>query len=166
MTDDETTLAGQPLDDADAAVLDLAREAYGTADPVPPDLVDRVHFAVALDAMFDEVAEITRVPLDALAARGEPTQTRTETLTFSAERVTAMVTLSRSGGGGLRLEGWLAPPQLRRVALRLQDGVEVEITADEQGWFSFDDLDEGFAQLRFFDEEDPQNAVVTPVFQL
>lgn len=164
--DDEGALAEQPLDDADAATLRLVREAYETAEPVPADLVERVRFAVALDAMFEEVAAMTRVPLDELAVRSESTGVRTETLTFSADRLTAMVTVTSSPGGRLRLDGWIAPPTLLRVVLRLQGGGEQALTADEEGRFTFDGLDEGFAQLRFFDEENCENAVVTPVFQL
>jgi hypothetical protein len=166
MDDEEGALADQPLDDADAAMLRLVREAYDASDPVPAGLVDRVHFALALEAMFEEVAAMTRTPMDALAVRGGSTTGRTETLTFSAERLTAMVTTTRSGAEGVRLDGWLAPPTLRRVVLRLQAGGEQEVTADEQGQFAFQGLDEGFAQLRFVDEDDPRNAVVTPVFEL
>ena len=164
--DDEETLADQPLDDADAAMLHLVREAYDASDPVPAGLVDRVRFALALEAMFEEVAAMTRTPMDALAVRSGSTAVRTQTLTFSAERLTAMVSVTRSGAEGLRLDGWLAPPTLRRVVLRLQAGGERRATADEEGRFGFHGLAEGFAQLRFFDEEDPRNAVVTPVFQL
>ena len=164
--EDEEVLAGRPLDEADAATLRLVRETYQVADPMPGDLVERVRFAVALDAMFEEVARMTRVPVDAMAVRSETAGMRAQTLTFSAERLTAMVTVARSSRGGLRLDGWVAPPTLLRVALRPQDGPVQELTADEEGRFSFDQLDEGFAQLRFYDEEDPENAVVTPVFQL
>ena len=97
MDDDRTLaeLAAQPLDDVDAATLEQVRALYDATDPVPDDLVERIHFSLALDEMFDEVARMTRVPLDAMAVRGEQaTGTRTETLTFSADRLTAMVTVS------------------------------------------------------------------------
>jgi hypothetical protein len=164
--DEESAVADQPLDETDAATLRLVREAYERVEPVPAGLVERVRFAVALDAMFEEVARMTRVPLEASAVRAESTGVRTQTLTFSAERLTAMVTVTRSGGGRLRLDGWLAPPSLLRVSLRLQDGAEQAVSADEEGRFVLDGLDEGFAQLRFFDEDSPENAVVTPVFEL
>jgi hypothetical protein len=170
--DDDRTLAGpadRPLDDVDAATLEEVRALYDTTDPVPEDLVERIHFSLALDEMFDEVARMTRVPLDAMAVRGEQsTGTRTETLTFSADRLTAMVTVSRVAPGRLRLDGWLAPPQAFRVRIRVQGGAEREVFADEQGRFSFDGLDEGFGQLSFHPvgDDEPENAVVTPLFQL
>jgi hypothetical protein len=171
MDDDRTLaeLAGRPLDDVDAATLEQVRLLYDAADPVPDDLVERIHFSLALDEMFDEVARMSRVPLDAMAIRGEQsTGTRTETLTFSADRLTAMVTVSRVAPGRLRLDGWLAPPETFRVRIRIQGGAEQEVLADEQGRFSFDRLEEGFGQLSFHPvgDDEPENAVVTPLFQL
>jgi hypothetical protein len=169
--DDDRTLAEQaaaPLDDVDTATLERLRALYDATDPVPVDLVERVHFSLALDAMFDEVARMTRVPVDAMGVRSDQAATRTETLTFSADRLTAMVTVSRVGPGRLRLDGWLAPPAPFRVRIRIQGGPELEVRADEQGRFSFDRLEEGFGQLSFhpLGDEDAANAVVTPLFQL
>ena len=165
-------MENEPLDDVDAAVLEEMRAMFDDLDPVPDDLVERVKFSLALDEVCEEVARMTRVPREELAVRGEPQQgTRTETLTFSADRLTAMVTVSRVGQGRLRLDGWLAPSGSCRVRLRVQGGPSRETVCDEDGRFSFDDLDEGFGQLSFHpvgDEagDDEQNAVVTPLFQL
>jgi hypothetical protein len=163
----------EPLDDVDAAILQELRATYDALDPVPEDLVERVRFSLALDEMFEEVARMTRVPLEELAVRGDPTPgTRTETLTFSAERLTAMVTVTRIGSGRLRLDGWLSPNDACRVRIRIQGASTRETVSDEEGRFSFEDLEEGFAQLSFhpLDDEvadhDGQNAVVTPLFQL
>lgn len=171
MDDDRTLaeLAAARLDDVDAATLEQVRALYDATDPVPVDLVERVHFSLALDEMFDEVARMTRVPLDAMGVRGDQgAATRTETLTFSADQLTAMVTVSRVGPGRLRLDGWLAPSGPCRVRLRIQGGPELEVVADEQGRFSFDRLEEGFGQLSFhpLGDDDAAHAVVTPLFQL
>jgi hypothetical protein len=171
MDEDRTLaeLADQPIDEVDAATLEQVRALYDAKDGVPEDLVERIRFSLALDEMFDEVARMSRVPLDALAVRSEPpTGTRTETLTFSADRLTAMVTVSRVGSGHLRLDGWLAPPEAFRVRIRLQGGGDREVVADTQGRFSFDRLEEGFGQLSFHrvDDDAAENAVVTPLFQL
>ena len=176
MKDDQgalARLAAEPLDDVDAATLEQLRAAYQSADPVPAGLVERVHFALALDVMLEEVAGMTRVPLDASAVRSGATDVRTETLTFSADRLTAMVTVTRDDAGRLRLDGWLAPPAPLRVLLRLRGHGDREVLADDQGRFSFAGLGDGFAQLRFFapalpeaGSADPGEAVVTPVFEL
>jgi hypothetical protein len=173
MDDDRTLaeLAAGPLDDVDAATLDRVRAVYDATDPVPADLVERISFSLALDEMFDEVARMTRVPLDAMATRSDPAAgTRTETLTFSADQLTAMVTVTRVSPGRLRLDGWLAPAEARTVRLRIQGAEDHEVLADDQGRFSFDGLADGFGQLSFFPvsrgEEDAANTVVTPLFQL
>jgi hypothetical protein len=167
----------EPLDDLDAATLGELREMYDAVDPAPADLVERVKFSLALDEMFEEVARMTRVPLEELAVRGDATPgTRTETLTFSAERLTAMVTVSHTGAGRLRIDGWLAPSESCRVRLRIQGASSRETVSDADGRFSFEDLDEGFGQLSFHPladdggegqgDSDGDNAVVTPLFQL
>lgn len=171
MDEDRTLeeLAGQPIDDLDTVTLEEVRRLYDATDPVSGDLVDRIRFSLALDEMFEEVAGMTRVPLEALTVRSEQAAgTRTDTLTFSAQRLTSMVTVSRLGRGRLRLDGWLAPPGECRVRLRIQGGDPRETVADQDGRFSFDGLAEGFGQLSFhpLGDEAPGNAVVTPLFQL
>lgn len=186
VTDDDSTLAElaqQPLDHEDAAILAEVRQLYAEADPVPVDLVDRVLFSVALDEMFDEVARLTRVPLEASAVRGTDVSMRTETLTFSADSLTAMVTVTRTLTAELRLDGWLSPPAPYRVHLRIQGGGAAETRADAEGRFGFDGLSDGLGQLSFYpvpaepgqappdavDPDEPRAAahtVVTPVFEL
>jgi hypothetical protein len=178
MTQDRTpeelavdSLAAEPLDDTDASLLREVADLLATVDPVPRDLVQRIQFALALDEMFTEVAQITRMPLDALATRGETQAgTRTESLTFSAESLSAMITVTRATPDSLRIDGWIAPPGPMTVRLRMQ-GERAETTADDSGRFVFTDLPEGFAQLSFHPVEeagsdDAEAAVVTPLFQL
>ena len=159
--------AARPMDEADYALLAEVRRLYDVADPMPADLIDRIQFSLALDEVYAEVAHLTRMPMDALAVRGESvTGTRTETLTFSAERLTAMVTVSRIGDR-LRIDGWIAPPAELEVRLRMQ-GERRQVVADESGRFVIDDLPEGFAQLSFHptDTDDAEGVIVTPLFQL
>ncbi len=167
-------LAAEPLDDTDTSLLREVADLLATVDPVPRDLVQRIQFALALDEMFAEVAQITRMPVDALATRGETQAgTRTESLTFSAESLSAMVTVTRATSDALRIDGWIAPPGPMTVRLRMQGG-RAETTADDSGRFVFTDLPEGFAQLSFHPVEpdgapgsdDAENSVVTPLFQL
>lgn len=163
-------LAAQPLDDDDVALLAQLRTVLEEADPAPTDLVERVRFALALEEVFSEVARITRVGTDALAVRSEPTaQVRTETLTFSAERLTAMVTVTGTVSGA-RMDGWVAPDAPVRVLLRRQDGGETE-TETETGRFVFEGVEEGFVQLVFqpvgtIGAEADDVIVVTPLFQV
>jgi hypothetical protein len=171
MNDDDRALAelaGQPLDDADAATLEQVRQLYAGVDPVPAGLVDRVMFSLALDEVFDEVAELVRVPLDALAVRGDDVAMRTETLTFSADPLSALVTVTRVAAGSVRIDGWLTPAVAYRVRLRVQDAGEMDTDANDQGRFSFEEVPEGLGQLSFVVGADrgTSKTVVTPVFAL
>jgi len=176
MTDDEfekglepavAAAAEQPLDTLDESVLGEVAALLTQVDPVPDDLIERVQFSLALDEVYAEVAHITRLSGDALAVRGEPdSATRTETLTFSAERLTAMVTVSRAAPEQVRLDGWLAPGAVLRVRVRMQEGT-AETVSDESGRFILEGLPEGFAQLTFEPVEgEAGERVVTPMFQL
>ena len=157
--------AAAALDETDTRLLREVAQLLEQVDPVPDDLVERLQFSLALDEMFTEVAQITRMPLDATAVRGEAAGTRTESLTFSAQRLQAMVSVTR-GDQGVRVDGWVAPAGATAVRLRMQDE-QRETQVDESGRFVFEGLPEGFAQLSFHPLDDDGDAVVvTPLFQL
>lgn len=160
--------ATQLLDDVDASNLARLAEMYDAVDRVPDGLVDRIKFGLALEEVFAEVAQVSRLADDAMAVRGESTSaTRTETMTFSAEALTAMVTLTRVGRDRLRLDGWIAPGATMSVRLRMQ-GERRQTVSDETGRFSFDNLPDGFAQLSFHPTAPDRSdaSVVTPLFEL
>ena len=171
--------AASPMDDLDAALLEEVAQLLTDLDPLPADLVPRIQFSLALEEMYAEVARITRVPIDALAVRSDPAAgVRTETLTFSADRLTAMVTITRTASDRLRVDGWVAPPAAMAVRLRMQEGSQ-EVLTDDTGRFVFSGLPEGFAQLSFHPVDEVTAAeatghgaaetggvVVTPLFQL
>ena len=164
----DNNLADQPLDTADAVLLGEVARLYEEVDPVPHGLTDRLSFALALDELYAEVAEMSRVPTDLAGVRSDLAAVRTETLTFAAESLTAMVTVTHVGPNRVRLDGWVAPAQRLHVRLRMQQG-RVETLADAAGRFSFDDLPDGFVQLSFHPEtggNDGGSAVVTPSFEL
>jgi hypothetical protein len=163
--------ADWPLDGNDAALLGEVARLYEEVDPVPEGLLDRLSFDLALDELYAEVAEMSRVPVDLPGVRSDPAAVRTETLTFAAESLTAMVTVTHVGPNRVRLDGWVAPAQTLPVRLRMQQG-RLETLADAAGRFSFADLPDGFVQLSFHPEtggeggDDGGSAVVTPSFEL
>ncbi len=160
---DVEALATAPLDHEDETLLRELDVLLRRADEVPADLVERVQFALALDELHAEVAEMTRLPLDALAVRADPAvEAATTSLTFRTDELTAMVTVTRTGDDRFRLDGWVAPPLPLRVVARMQEGV-LEVISDESGRFVVEDLPGGFAQLVFHHEG---GAVVTPMFEL
>jgi hypothetical protein len=172
MNDDLTPRAAAqadaPLDASDQVLLDEVGTVLDLVDPMPDDLVDRVRFALALDEVFEEVAAISRVPQDALAVRSDLAEAiRTETLTFTADRLTAMVTISPAGRGRVRVDGWVSPAGERRVSLRMQ-GSDESVRTDESGRFAADSLRSGFVQLVFHGLESEQGGavVVTPLFKM
>ena len=158
--------ADRPIDGSDVALLTELARLYETADPVPDGLIERLSFTLALDELYAEVAAMTRVAPDLAGVRSE-TGVRTETMTFSAECLTVMVTVSRTGPDRVRLDGWVAPAAPLPVRLRMQ-AARLETVADVGGRFSFADLPTGFVQLAFGagHAEETGQVVVTPSFEL
>jgi hypothetical protein len=160
---DVEDLATAPMDGEDEALLRELDRLLRDTDPVPADLVERVQFALALDELHAEVAQMTRLSADTLAVRADPSvEAATTSLTFTTEAFTAMVTVTRTGDDRYRLDGWVAPPVPLRVTARMQEGV-LAVEGDETGRFVVDGLPGGFAQLVFHHEG---GAVVTPMFEL
>lgn len=164
----DNNLADQPLDTTDAVMLAEVARLYEEVDPVPDGLTDRLSFALALDELYAEVAEMSRGPMDLAGIRGDLAAVRTETLTFTAESLTAMITVTHVGPDRVRVDGWVAPAQGLPVRLRMQQG-RLETLANAAGRFSFDDLPDGFVQLSFHPAaggDGGGSAVVTPSFEL
>ena len=163
-------LAAQPMDDADAALLGELSRLLTDVDPVPGQLVDRIRFSLALDELYAEVAEVTRMPADALAVRNDPVAgERTETLDVlgrAAHRDGHRdPDRRRAPDGRLDRSGRAAPGPSP-----MQDE-QREVEADETGRFVVDPLPDGFAQLSFHrllpdGTADDSAVVVTPLFQL
>lgn len=160
--------ADQPLDATDAALLSEVARLYREIDPVPPRLLERISFGLALDEVYAEVAEMSQVPLDLAGVRGGVGEVRTATITFAAESLTAMVTVTHLAPDQIRIDGWVAPSQRISVRLRMQAG-RLDAVTDAVGRFSFVDLPDGFVQLSFHrdnGQEGGGSAVVTPSFEL
>lgn len=159
--------ADRPIDATDVALLGELAHLYEAVDPMPSGLIGRLSFSLALDELYAEVAAMNRVAPDLIGVRSDPAGVRTETMTFSAESLTAMITVTHVGPDQVRLDGWLAPAQPLRVRLRTTDS-RLDTIADDAGRFSFTDLPGGFVQLSFHSEpgEDDTPVVVTPSFEL
>lgn len=144
----------------DEAILEQIRELYDVLDPPPPDLDERVLFAVALESLDVEVARLREDLLEAAGARATE---RSRTITFDSASLTIMITIVRSGPDRVRLDGWLAPAARLRVELR--SPVEShEVLADDTGRFVFDGVLPGLAQLVVHpvDGSELATTIVTP----
>lgn len=165
-TDDELVAAAEPLDGDDAVLLAALRDLYAATDPVPDGLVERIKFELTLDALQAEVATLTQLDLAGSGARSAATEA-VRTITFTAESVTAMVTLSPQPGSTVRVDGWAAPGAGILVEVLLADTTR-STRADEDGRFDFDDLPGGLAKfaLHVVDENGACRTVVSPTIEL
>jgi hypothetical protein len=146
------------LDDTDRDIL--ARIAQH--DPPPPDLDERVLFALALTDLEAEVARLAEAT-PALARAGE----QAHTVTFDASSRTVMITVVERADNLVRVDGWLAPAAALVVELRLPEPAEPRVvTADDSGRFVFDEVPHGLAQLLIHPPTTGTPKVVTPSLQL
>ncbi|GIM96562.1 hypothetical protein [Paractinoplanes toevensis] len=128
-----------PLDEVDREILDR----IGRYDPPPPDLDERVLFALALTGLDDEVARLAETVAPAARA-GE----QARTITFDASSRTVMITILERPDGLVRLDGWLAPGAALTVELRRPAPAPPRtVTADDTGRFVLDGVPHGLAQL-------------------
>ncbi|HZD73039.1 MAG TPA: hypothetical protein VE776_03995 [Actinomycetota bacterium] len=160
-----TDSADLPLDDEDEAILDRLAAIHGLLDPPPANLDERVRFAIALDEVDMEVA---RLGEDLPVGSGTRSGDRTRTITFDGESRTVMIMIADRPDGLVRLDGWLAPPAVLRVELRLPPPAPSQtVLSDDAGRFVFDGIPHGLAQLVVHPPEDgTAPRVVTPSLAL
>jgi hypothetical protein len=151
--------AAGPLDDVDVALLGRLRALVDTVDPVPTDLMTRIQFALALENVDVEVCRLTEQLGQLSGVRGEETS---RAVTFDSDSTTLMVIISEDGGG-VRLDGWLAPEGAYEVELRTDAG-PLATSTDGQGRFVLDAVPHGLAQflIRPMDGNGSTRPVVTP----
>lgn len=156
--------ADQPLDSTDAALLTRLALLVEAHDPVPADLVDRIGLALTIDALHAEVAELRLVGEPALALRGDDNSIAAETITFTTDVLTVMITVHVEGDR-VRVDGWAVPAE--ELDIELAHGVTVVSTrSDADGRFAFTDLPRGAARLVLRRVADPSVPVVTPTIEL
>ncbi len=137
--------AAQPLDDTDFALLAEVRGLYESVEAPPADLVQRVQFALELETTLE--LEVGRLGLtgsdrELAGVRGEELS---RTITFDSESLTIMISLSPTLGG-VRFDGWLAPPAAHEVEVRTLGGT-LNAQADADGRFVVEPVPRGMAQL-------------------
>jgi len=135
--------ADGPLDETDLQILADIRDLFQDADPMPPDLPERIRFSLALRDLEVEVARLAAEDREMLAVRG-PEQTRT--ITFDSDSLTIMIRIDQNRDGTARVDGWLAPPQRREIELKTAGGA-LDTASDERGRFAFASVPPGTAQL-------------------
>jgi hypothetical protein len=161
-----TDPASQPLDETDQAILDQMRALHVLLDPPPPDLDERVRFAIALENIDVEVARLVE---DMLVGSGSRGAERTRMITFDGESRTIIVTMVDTADGRVRIDGRLAPAAQLRVELRSAGtapnapSTSEIVVSDDAGRFAFDAVDHGLVQLVVHPIDDSDaTSVVTP----
>lgn len=140
----EERLAHQPLDDDDWRILDALAEIHRASDPVPAGLTDRVRFAMSLAALEAELAELTTLPLTAAGMRGKGYELA-QTVTFSGEHLTAMISIESTSDTERRISGWVDTAKVR-IELRTPSGTQ-STAADSEGRFTFERVHTGLVHL-------------------
>lgn len=156
-------LAAQPLDERDVAILDQVAAAYSAADPVPDGLVDRLQFAMTLDALDAEIAQLTRMT-DLVGARAEAAS-EMQTVTFASQSMTTMITITPSGADRVRIDGWVAEGAGVQIELRTESS-RLHARADDDGRFVFDDVPRGMAQFVLRPADTELAPVITPAIEI
>jgi hypothetical protein len=161
-----TDPASEPLDETDQTILDQLRTLHSHLDPQPPDLNERVQFAIALENIDVEVARLVEDVLVGSGARGAE---RLRTITFESESRTIIITVAGTPDGRVRVDGWLAPAARMRVELRLGSAMpdipaaSESIVSDDSGRFAFDGIGHGLARLLVHPIDDgDESSIVTP----
>lgn len=159
-------LANGELDDVDAALLAAVRAVYDEVDPVPDGLVERIQFELTLDALHAEVATLTQLDLATSGARSDSTES-VRTITFTADAVTTIISLTPAPDGKVRVDGWAAPGAGLLIEALLADSRQ-ETRADPDGRFVFDGLPTGLAKfaLHTTNRAGAPHTVVTPAIDL
>lgn len=141
--DDETTSDdGDDVRPDDALLVGRLRTMWEALDPPPPDLPERMVFAVQLERIDAEVMRLSDELLEPV--RG---QDRARTLTFTSDSVSVMVTVTPQARNRVRIDGWVVPTSGGRLEVRRSDGRLDEGAVDLDGRFAVAGLQPGLVQL-------------------
>lgn len=157
-------LAGAPIDDTDVEVLARIAKLYSELDPVPTGLVDRVTFGITLETLHAEIAELQRSS-DLAGVRSSGAQAA-QTVTFTSNSTTLMVTIATLSADRARIDGWVVPGGGMSVELKTPTGV-LTAAADPDGRFVFAEVARGLVQFAVRPPEGSgQQPVLTPSIEI
>lgn len=154
-----------PLDAQDSAILREIREVYTYLDPAPLTLAERMKYAMTVQMLEAEVAELTATPMALVRSDvGE----RVDNISFSGKSISLMVSLSNEADG-VRVDCWVTVPGALVELHATGNDVEGERSAvtDEQGRCHFTDLPAGPAHfIVWADEARTSPPIITPTVTL
>jgi len=155
------------IDETDLATLRQVRDLYAHADPEPSELRDRIKFALTVQALHAEVAELMDSSLLATRGTAGVVPTPTDSVTFTAAAVSLMVTANESDTEGrVRVDGWVTVPGSAVEAVA-SEGARHAIS-DANGRFVMDDLPHGPIHfvIRTAPDDEAVRPVITPTIQI
>lgn len=155
------------VDTRDLSNLQAVHDLFAHADPVPANLTERMKFAISVQALHAEVAELMDTAL--LSTRGSSggESTETESVTFTAASVSLMVTVTTDPQSGLvTIDGYVTVPSARVEAVTADETRSVN--PDANGRFVLHHLDHGPVHFVIVTEpDDPAvRSVITPTMQI
>ena len=158
------------IDARDIANLGQVRDLFAHADPVPSDLAERMKFAITVQALHAEVAELMDSAL--LTTRGADSKvepTPIDSVTFTAASVSLMVSASPSEQDDtdvrVRVDGWVTSPGAQVEAVTTEGSRSA--IADANGRFVLDDLPHGPVHFVITDPDNEDvRPVITPTIQI
>ncbi|HEV7194531.1 MAG TPA: hypothetical protein VGN19_01200 [Pedococcus sp.] len=153
------------LDGEDLTILGEVLEMFDRLDPVPASLGDRVKFALTVQALEGEVAQLQRLSAEGAGVRSVD-YARAQTVTFTSDSLTAMVTISALDAETVRVDGWVTGG---RVEVELRERSRSSfLETDADGRFVFERIARGLAQfvLRPLDSGIQARPVITPTIEL
>lgn len=153
---------------ADEELLGAVRAAWQHRDPVPEGLVARMQSMAALaaaDTDLDiELMLLVERTEELAGARGGGGTGTAYTLRFVHAGVDLLLRVT-SDREGLRIDGWLVPPQPLTVRVLRGDTEGPAVAVGESGRFELTDLAAGVLRLRL-DPHDGNPPFMTPAFEL
>jgi hypothetical protein len=148
---------------ADDELMAQVARLVNDLDPMPPGLVERAQFAVAIDDIDDIELEIAHWADNRTLAGvrgGMP-----GTITFFVGDLTVMVNVTRTGERQ-RIDGWLVPAGAHGVEVRVAEHGSSTTIADEGGRFVLTEVPRGTTQLLVRINAEQSRTVATPTVDL
>lgn len=155
MTEDIIPGADEPLDATDERLLSRLATLYATLDPAPPDLLERIDFALAVAELEADIAELTRGEL--VGVRGD----ETDSVTFTSGTLSLMIT-TVVAAHRVRIDGWVTSPDAEVDVVA--QGETRTVAADDAGRFALDNVPRG--RVHFVVRREGYRPVITPSMEL
>lgn len=154
-------LRKEPIDGADERILGCLGGIVASNDPVPAGMTDRVKFALTVESLGAQVAEL----LETAPAAVRSSYEAITTVTFTGDELTLLLTLDTERRPRRRVTGWLSTPQAT-VRVHGPDG-ELAADVDEDGRFEVEFSRSGLVHLVIQPTAHPgARPVVTPPIQI